>query len=64
VIFQVDPATPTGQGYYEHVNFGWPITARILVRYRFAGHPRGDVYLYVPREPDRDALPPAGPGLD
>jgi hypothetical protein len=30
VIFQVDPTTPQGRGYYEHVNFGWPITARIL----------------------------------
>lgn len=57
VIFQVDPTTVVGRGYYQHVNFGWPVTERILDRYRFAGHPRGDVYLYVPRESDA----PGGP---
>ncbi len=30
VIFQVDPTSAQGRGYYEHVNFGWPITERIL----------------------------------
>jgi hypothetical protein len=49
VIFQVDPTTPRGRGYYEHVNFGWPATERILANYRLASHPANDVYLYVPK---------------
>ena len=49
VIFQVDPETPAGRGYYEHLNLGWAVTARVLERYRLAGHPRPDAYLYVPK---------------
>ena len=49
VIFEVDPTTDAGRGFYEHVNFGWVVTGRVLERYQFAGHPRPDVYLYVPR---------------
>jgi hypothetical protein len=49
VIFQVDPTTLRGRGYYEHVNFGWPVTERILANYRLSSHPASDVYVYVPR---------------
>ncbi|HKW01050.1 MAG TPA: hypothetical protein VJN96_14595 [Vicinamibacterales bacterium] len=49
VIFQVDPTTAQGRGYYEHVNFGWPITARILEQYRFDRQPAHDVFIYVPK---------------
>jgi hypothetical protein len=49
VIFQVDPLSIRGRGYYEHVNFGWPATERILSNYRPAGHPASDVYIYVPK---------------
>jgi hypothetical protein len=49
VIFQVDPTTPRGRGYYEHVNFGWPATERILANYRLESHPANDVYIYVPK---------------
>jgi hypothetical protein len=49
VIFQVDPTTPRGRGYYEHVNFGWPATERILANYRLESHPANDVYIYLPR---------------
>lgn len=58
VIFQVDPTTPQGRGYYEHVNFGWPITARILEQYRFDSQPARDVWIYVPKT---TAGPPAAP---
>ena len=56
VIFQVDPTTPRGRGYYEHVNFGWPATERILANYRLASHPAGDVYVYVRNERQRARL--------
>jgi hypothetical protein len=49
VILQVDPTSTAGRGYYENVNFGWPITQKILEHYRLESHPFGDVYLYVPR---------------
>ena len=49
VILQVDPTTTVGRGYYENVNFGWPITQRILDHYRLESHPVSDVYVYVPR---------------
>lgn len=49
VIFQVDPTTTVGRGYYANVNFGTTVVERVLERYRFAGHPRPDVYLYEPR---------------
>jgi hypothetical protein len=49
VIFQVDPTTSRGRGYYEHVNFGWPATERILANYRLESHPANDVYIYVPK---------------
>jgi hypothetical protein len=49
VIFQVDPTTERGRGYYEHVNFGWPATERILANYRLESHPASDVYIYVPK---------------
>lgn len=58
VIFQVDPTTPQGRGYYEHVNFGWPITARILEQYRFDRQPAHDVWIYVPKT---TAEPPTAP---
>ena len=51
VIFQVDPTSGIGRGYYEHVNFGWPSTARILERYRFDRRPASDVWIYVPKAP-------------
>jgi hypothetical protein len=49
VIFQVDPTTDAGRGYYTYLNLGWPATERILARYQLAGHPRDDVFVYVPR---------------
>jgi len=52
VIFQVDPTSTKGRGYYENVNFGWPITARILSHYRFESHPASDVWIYVPKGRD------------
>ncbi len=52
VIFQVDPTSTKGRGYYENVNFGWPITDRILSRYRLEGHPAPDVWIYVPKDQD------------
>jgi hypothetical protein len=52
VIFQVDPTSTKGRGYYENVNFGWPITARILSRYRFESQPASDVWIYVPKGRD------------
>jgi hypothetical protein len=52
VIFQVDPTSMKGRGYYENVNFGWPITARILSRYRFESQPASDVWIYVPKGRD------------
>ena len=52
VIFQVDPTSTKGRGYYEHVNFGWPITARILAKYRFESRPASDVWIYVPKGQD------------
>ena len=52
VIFQVDPTSTKGRGYFENVNFGWPITARILSHYRFESRPASDVWIYVPKGPD------------
>ena len=52
VIFQVDPTSTKGRGYYENVNFGWPVTARILAHYRFESRPASDVWIYVPKERD------------
>ncbi len=52
VIFQVDPTSTKGRGYYENVNFGWPITARILSHYRFESQPASDVWVYVPKGQD------------
>ncbi len=52
VIFQVDPTSTKGRGYYENVNFGWPVTDRILSHYRFASRPASDVWIYVPKGPD------------
>jgi hypothetical protein len=52
VIFQVDPTSAKGRGYYENVNFGWPITDRILSHYRFESHPASDVWIYVPKGRD------------
>ena len=49
VIFQVDPMSDAGRGYYTHLNLGWPATERVLARYRLAAHPRDDVFVYVPR---------------
>ena len=49
VILQVDPTTTAGKGYYENVNFGWPVTQRLLENYRLESHPLPDVYIYVPR---------------
>jgi hypothetical protein len=49
VILQLDPTTPIGQGYYPHVNFGWPLMEKILANYRFESHPLSDVYIYVPK---------------
>jgi hypothetical protein len=51
VIFQVDPTSDAGRGYYTHLNLGWPATERVLARYRLASHPRDDVFVYVPRVP-------------
>ena len=53
VIFQVDPTSAAGRGYYAHLHFGWPITARILERYRFDRQPAADVWIYVPKDPGR-----------
>jgi hypothetical protein len=52
VIFQVDPTSTRGRGYYENVNFGWPITAQILANYRFDSHPASDVWIYLPKGRD------------
>jgi hypothetical protein len=52
VIFQVDPVSERGRGYYENVNFGWPITSLILANYRFDSRPARDVWVYLPKEPD------------
>jgi hypothetical protein len=52
VIFQVDPTSTKGRGYYENVNFGWPITARILSHYRLESQPASDVWIYVPKGRD------------
>jgi hypothetical protein len=52
VIFQVDPTSTKGRGYYENVNFGWPVTERILSHYRFESHPASDVWIYVPKGRD------------
>jgi len=49
VIFEMDPTTAAGRGFYEHVNFGWAVIGKVLERYEFAGRPRSDAYLYVPR---------------
>lgn len=49
VIFQVDPTSAQGRGYYEHVNFGWPLTSRILEQYRFDRQLAWDVWIYVPK---------------
>ncbi len=51
VIFQVDPTSAAGRGYYAQLHFGWPITARILDHYRFDRHPAADVWIYVPKDP-------------
>jgi hypothetical protein len=61
VIFQVDPTTPQGRGYYEHVNFGWPITARILEQYRFDSRPAHDVWIYVPKTAPAPHAEPLAP---
>ena len=50
VIFQVDPTSAEGRGYYEHVNFGWPLTSRILEQYRFDRQLAWDVWIYVPKD--------------
>jgi hypothetical protein len=52
VVFQVDPTSVKGRGYYENVNFGWPVTARILSNYRFESQPASDVWIYVPKGRD------------
>jgi hypothetical protein len=52
VIFQMDPDSERGRGYYENVNFGRPITSLILANYRFDSRPAHDVWIYVPKGPD------------
>lgn len=53
VILQMDPTTPRGQGWYEHVHFGWPIVARILANYHAEGPPVAGAYVYLPNGPGR-----------
>jgi hypothetical protein len=52
VIIQVDPTSPRGRGFYEHLHFGWPVMARILAYYRLESHPASDVWIYVPKGRD------------
>ena len=52
VIFQMDPDSERGRGYYENVNFGRPITSLILANYRFDSRPAHDVWIYLPKGPD------------
>jgi hypothetical protein len=59
VILQVDPTTVRGRGYYEHVNFGWPVTERILADYQFDRQMAPDVFVYRPRSaPQTEAAAP------
>jgi hypothetical protein len=52
VIFQVDPTSARGRGYYEHVNFGWPTTSLVLAHYRFDRRPARDIWIYLPKGRD------------
>jgi len=58
VIFEIDPTSAQGRGYYQNLHFGWPITARILEQYRFDSRPAHDVWIYVPKT---TPAPPAWP---
>ncbi len=49
VIFQVDPESPAGRGFYEHVHFGGTIVERILTQYRFDRRLSPDIWIYVPK---------------
>jgi hypothetical protein len=59
VIFQLDPTSAAGRGFYTYTHFGWPITSRILEQYRFDSQPAHDVWIYVPKNASPAATAPS-----
>jgi hypothetical protein len=49
VIFQENPESPAGRGFFEHVHFGGTIVERILSQYRFDRRLSPELWIYVPK---------------
>jgi hypothetical protein len=54
VILVFDPLTPGGRGWYTNVDFGWPVTERILANYQLQAVEAG-FRIYRPRFTPQDA---------
>ena len=63
VVLMYDPESPAGRGWYTNVDFGWPITSRILANYEFAGE-RAGLRIYRPRASAPAASEPAVSAAD
>ena len=63
VVLMYDPESPAGRGWYTNVDFGWPITSRILANYEFAEE-RAGVRVYRPRASAPATSEPAVPAAD
>jgi hypothetical protein len=54
VLLMEDPQSPPGRGWYENVEFGWPVVERVMANYEYATT-RAGIRVYVPRrEPAPD----------
>jgi hypothetical protein len=49
VVLQVDPDTPRGKGWYEHVHFGSPVIERVLANYELETTIGDIARVYRPR---------------
>jgi hypothetical protein len=49
VIFQEDPQSAAGRGFFEHVHFGGTVVERILTQYRFDRQLSPEIWIYVPK---------------
>jgi len=63
VVLMYDPESPAGRGWYTNVDFGWPITSRILANYQFAEE-RAGLRVYRPRASAPAASEPAVSAAD
>lgn len=48
VLLLEDPQSPPGRGWYENVEFGWPVVERVMANYEYATT-RAGIRVYVPR---------------